>query len=67
MMSSSKTAPSSSDSISITTSECAPQPYSTETTWPSALEITLAHTPKPARNEPASGTKNAQVPQCAGA
>ena len=52
---------------SATVSECAPQPYSTATTRPSALANSLAHTPKPACSEPASATKKPQVPQCAGA
>jgi hypothetical protein len=52
---------------SATVSEWAPQPYSTETTRPSAAAYSLAQAPKPARSEPPRATKNPQVPQCAGA
>ena len=48
-------------------SECAPQPYSTLTTRPSAGESPLLHTPNAARSDPATGTQNAQVPVCGGA
>jgi hypothetical protein len=65
--SSSYNGPGGSITGSATVSECAPQPYSTATTRPSAAANSLAHTPKAACNEPPSATKNPQVPQCAGA
>ncbi len=46
--SSSKISPGSSMIGSSTTSECAPHPYSTDTTCPSASTTSLPHTPKPA-------------------
>jgi len=55
------------DAVRPAASECAPQPYSTLITRPSAGESPFVHTPKAARSDPATGTQNAQVPQCAGA
>jgi hypothetical protein len=40
-------------------SECAPHPWSTETTRASSGEIAFAHTPNDERSEPAIGKKNA--------
>src|SRR6266853_4049172 len=48
-------------------SECAPQPWSTETTLPSSGAYSFAHTPKTRPSGPFSLTKNPQVTQLAGA
>jgi hypothetical protein len=40
--------------MSTSTWECAPQPYSTCTTWPSAGAISFAQTPNAAPNAPAT-------------
>src|SRR5258706_10593126 len=48
-------------------SECAPQPWSTETTLPSSGAYSFAHTPKTRPSGPLSLTKNPQVTQLAGA
>ena len=48
-------------------SECAPHPWSTETTFASSGEIAFAHTPNALRNEPAIGKKNPHEPHGFGA
>src|SRR5699024_607863 len=44
-------------------SECAPQPWSRETTLPSSGDHSLAHTPNSWPSDPASGTTNPQLAQ----
>src|SRR5699024_7176212 len=44
-------------------SECAPQPWSRETTLPSSGDHSFAHTPNSCPNDPASGTTNPQLAQ----
>src|SRR5215472_16725053 len=48
-------------------SECAPQPWSSETTRPSSGAYSLAHTPKTRPSGPASGTRKPHVTHGPGA
>src|SRR5690625_8011704 len=48
---------------SVSVSECAPHPWSIETTLPSEGDHSLVQAPKTPRSEPAKGVKNPQVPQ----
>src|SRR5215469_5825898 len=48
-------------------SECAPQPWSSETTRPSSGAYSLAHTPKTRPSGPESGTRKPQVTHGPGA
>src|SRR5258708_33912949 len=61
------TVPASTALTLAAPSECAPQPWSTETTLPSSGAYSFAHIPKTRPSGPLSLTKNPQVTQLAGA
>src|SRR5260370_5072362 len=52
--------------VSAMDSEWAPQPWSADTTRPSSGAYAFAQAPKRRPSAPLSGTKNPQVPHCAG-
>src|SRR5215468_7843461 len=54
-------------SASASDSECAPQPWSDDTTRPSSGAYAFAQAPKKRPSSPLSGTKKPQLTQCAGA
>src|ERR1700689_1634141 len=53
--------------VSAAASECAPQPWSADTTRPSSGAYAFAQAPKTSPSSPLNGTKKPQLRQCAGA